>query len=55
VASKLNAKWHLAHPMAPRATLAQRVAWHRQHAKHCGCRPIPATVRQAMRRVKGSA
>lgn len=53
LAAKLNAAWHKAHPMPPRATLAQRVAWHRQHAKHCGCRPIPPGVLKAMR--KGAA
>jgi hypothetical protein len=36
--------------MPPRATLAQRLAWHRAHAKHCACRPIPAKLRALMRR-----
>ena len=40
----MNATWHDAHPMLPRATLAQRVTWHVAHAKACGCRPMPATV-----------
>ena len=34
----MNARWHDAHPMPPRATLDQRVAWHVAHAKACGCR-----------------
>jgi hypothetical protein len=41
---KANAAWHQKHRMPPRATMEQRVAWHREHAKHCACRPIPASV-----------
>lgn len=41
---KLNAEWHLAHPMPKNPTLAQRVAWHAEHQKHCGCRPPPKSV-----------
>jgi hypothetical protein len=42
--------------MPKRATLAQRVTWHRGHAKHCGCREIPPSLvdlvkaRKAIRR-----
>ena len=36
-----NAGWHAAHRMEKNATVAQRVRWHQQHAKHCGCRPVP--------------
>ena len=46
----LNAGWHDAHPMPPRATLDQRVAWHAAHAKACGCRPMPATVVTELKR-----
>ena len=44
----LNAKWHDAHPMPPRATMDQRIAWHVAHQKACSCRPIPAGVATAM-------
>ncbi|MFO0744154.1 MAG: hypothetical protein U1F43_00580 [Myxococcota bacterium] len=51
--SKLDATWHRAHPMPPRPTLAERIAWHSEHARHCGCRPMPpallALVEQALR------
>jgi len=46
----INAAWHTKHPMPPRATLAQRIRWHVAHAKHCGCRPMPRTVRVALAR-----
>ncbi len=28
-------------------TTAQRIAWHKAHAKACGCRPLPAALRAA--------
>ena len=45
----MNAAWHAKHPMPPRVTLEQRIAWHLAHAQHCACRPIPATLRAQMR------
>jgi hypothetical protein len=47
----INATWHASHPMPPKPTLAQRVRWHLAHAKHCGCRPIPASVRREIGRL----
>ena len=46
---EVNARWHAKHRMPTGATMAQRIAWHRVHAKHCACRPIPGTVQAAMR------
>jgi hypothetical protein len=37
----MNAQWHKLHPMPKSATLAQRIAWHRDHQSSCSCRPIP--------------
>lgn len=48
--AKINAKWHQAHRMPKNATLDQRVAWHIAHAKACGCREIPASIRTAMKK-----
>lgn len=45
----MNRDWHLAHPMPPRATEAQRIAWHLEHAAHCRCREVPARLRERMR------
>jgi len=44
----LNKQWHDAHPMPQRATLEQRIAWHREHEEHCACRPVPETLRERM-------
>jgi hypothetical protein len=47
---KLNARWHAAHPMPPRATMPQRVTWHLAYAKACGCREIPESVVAQLKR-----
>jgi hypothetical protein len=46
---KTNAAWHRAHRMPARATIDQRVAWHLEHAAHCACRPVPESIRAALR------
>jgi hypothetical protein len=43
--SRLNRAWHQAHRMPARATRAQRVAWHAEHARACGCRGLPESIR----------
>jgi hypothetical protein len=35
--------------MPPRPTLAQRIAWHVAHAKHCACRAIPPKLAAQIR------
>lgn len=40
----INAVWHERHVMPRNATVEQRIAWHREHQKHCACRPIPAKL-----------
>ncbi len=46
---RLNAAWHEGHPMPKPATTAERLAWHQEHQKHCGCRPMPASLRALIR------
>lgn len=36
--------------MPKNATGAQRIEWHKRHAEHCQCRPIPERVRELMSR-----
>ncbi|HLB36133.1 MAG TPA: hypothetical protein VJL31_06160 [Gemmatimonadales bacterium] len=50
MSGKLNAAWHLKHPMPPKATIEQRIRWHVQHAKQCGCRPVPEKLKREIRR-----
>lgn len=35
----INKEWHLKHKMPKNATFEQRLKWHREHNRHCGCRP----------------
>ena len=41
-----NAAWHTRHRMPAHPTLQQRLAWHVEHVRHCGCRPVPPTLRR---------
>jgi hypothetical protein len=49
----MNRKWHEAHPMPANASREQRIRWHRAHARHCGCRPIPESLRADVRKPGG--
>jgi hypothetical protein len=40
----LNAAWHEKHPMPAKPTFEQRVRWHEEHARECGCRKPPADI-----------
>jgi hypothetical protein len=44
----LNLKWHERHVLPRRASLEQRIAWHREHQTECACRPIPARLLEHM-------
>lgn len=48
----LAAAWHRAHRMPENPTPAQRLKWHQAHAAHCGCRPMPASVRALARQTR---
>lgn len=46
----LNKIWHEKHKMAMPTTLDERVKWHEQHLKHCGCRKdLPKTIVAALK------
>ena len=46
--AKVNRKWHDKNKLPKRATTKQRLKWHEEHAKKCGCRPIPAKIQRAI-------
>ncbi len=46
---KLNSDWHRGHRMPEKATLEERVRWHKEHALHCSCRPVPQSIADAIR------
>ena len=47
-----NKEWHLANRMPKNASLAQRVEWHINHARHCGCREIPESIKKEIAKQK---
>ena len=49
---KLNKEWHLTHRMPKKPTLEQRIAWHIEHAKHCNCRELPASLKIEIKKRK---
>jgi hypothetical protein len=40
----INAEWHARHKMPKNPTMDQRVKWHLEHSRHCGCRPLSGHV-----------
>jgi len=51
---RLNATWHNGHRMPLNPSLAQRIAWHKEHEQQCGCRPVPAKLRALMASPSGA-
>lgn len=39
-----NQAWHAQNRMPKNPSLDQRVAWHLEHARHCGCRKMPESI-----------
>ncbi len=50
----MNKAWHDKHPMPKNATTAERIKWHKAHAKHCACRPIPEKLLEKINSAKQS-
>lgn len=46
---RLNVAWHENHAMPKNPTTEQRLVWHQDHEKNCGCRPMPAKLRALLR------
>lgn len=46
----MNVEWHSMNAMPKSATTDQRIAWHTEHQRCCGCRPIPAKLKGLMQR-----
>ncbi len=47
---KINREWHLAHPMPKNASEDERITWHTEHARNCGCRAIEGGVAELFRK-----
>lgn len=46
----MNRQWHAANAMPANATMDDRIAWHLEHAVHCGCRDIPKGIQNELER-----
>ena len=44
----INAEWHRAHLMPKKASPKQKLRWHLQHQKHCGCRKLTEAQRRKL-------
>jgi hypothetical protein len=42
----MNKLWHAQNKMPPKATLEQRIQWHKEHQLHCACRKAPTILLQ---------
>jgi hypothetical protein len=40
----MNKLWHEQNKMPPKATLEQRIQWHKEHRSHCACRQAPKSL-----------
>jgi hypothetical protein len=41
----MNKEWHEDHRLDPKATEDERIAWHVEHARECGCRDMPDSIK----------
>jgi hypothetical protein len=48
----INADWHKKNLMPKNPTVEQRIRWHLEHIKHCGCAPIPPKLATEMEKRK---
>jgi hypothetical protein len=42
--AKINREWHARHKMPKNPSDDQRVGWHLDHARNCGCRKIEGSI-----------
>jgi hypothetical protein len=40
----MNKVWHAENKMPAKATLEERIQWHREHQLHCACRKAPKSL-----------
>jgi hypothetical protein len=40
----MNSEWHREHRLPRNASKEERLAWHKEHARVCACRPPPPSI-----------
>jgi hypothetical protein len=48
----MNRERHKQHPMPAGATVKERIEWHLEHVKNCGCRPFPKGLKAKMEKLR---
>jgi hypothetical protein len=48
--TKINREWHLANKMPRNPSEDERIAWHLEHARNCGCRKIEGKLAELLQR-----
>ncbi|OGI17561.1 MAG: hypothetical protein A3J63_04180 [Candidatus Moranbacteria bacterium RIFCSPHIGHO2_02_FULL_40_12b] len=51
---KINKEWHLKNRMPKNPALEQRIKWHKEHAKFCACREMPAKLKAEIKKLEKS-
>jgi hypothetical protein len=46
----MNKQWHEQNRMPAKATLEQRIEWHREHQQHCACREAPKNLQPYLKK-----
>jgi len=49
---KINKEWHLKNLMPKNPALDERINWHIEHSKNCGCREIPPGIKKEIQKRK---
>jgi hypothetical protein len=47
---EINANWHKDHPMPHHPSKEQRIRWHTEHVRWCGCQPMPKGIEEELQR-----
>jgi hypothetical protein len=50
----MNKLWHQENRMPVKATLEQRIVWHREHQRHCDCREAPKSLQPYLQKKKAN-
>ena len=50
----MNKSWHKENPMPNNPTLEARAKWHLAHAMKCGCRQMPKSIQDFLKKKKAA-
>ncbi|HME52077.1 MAG TPA: hypothetical protein VKM55_07655 [Candidatus Lokiarchaeia archaeon] len=46
----INKEWHASNKLPRNAKLDDRIKWHLEHEKNCGCRSIPENLKEEIKK-----